>query len=345
MPHPPRLSPDYYLAHGLGNDYLVFEEVADATAPDEGAHHDGAPDATAPDESAPNQGAWLATVPAIQLVCDRWTGLGSDGIVVLCRGEEGEPFPLRMFNPDGSEFERSGNGLRILASHLRRTGRVGDEAFTVRSGGSEIGMRVHGVSPTGTHDVSVEMGRARTDPGSVELDTGQLDGTGLPHPSRGRIDFQPVSVGNPHAVVFLGDHSEETLADLGSFLASHPAFRRGTNVQLARVIAPGALRIAIWERGVGRTSASGTSSCAAAVAAVHRGYLAPGRIRVMMAGGELQVGVSAELDVTLRGPVQEVSTGRFTPGFLAGLSGRRADADPAPDPSGAHASGADAEEK
>lgn len=317
MPQPPRLSADHYLAHGLGNDYLVFEEVGDSDDP------------PAPD-------AWIATVPAIRLVCHRWEGLGSDGIVVLGRGHGGQPFPLRMFNPDGSEFERSGNGLRILASYLRRTGRVGEEPFTVRSGGSEIGMRVHSVSATGTHDVSVEMGRARTDPAAVELDSELLQGSGLPHPSRGRIEFQPVSVGNPHAVVFLGDHSDETLAEVGSFLSTHPAFRRGTNVQLARVVGPGVLHIAIWERGVGRTSASGTSSCAAAVAAVHRGYLAPGRIRVTMAGGELQVGVSADLDVTLRGPVQEVMTGRLTPGFVSGL-GRLPEVRRASRPSGTDA--------
>lgn len=287
-----RVEAGYYRGHGLGNDYLVFEEAGETSAD-----------------------AWSPSEAAVRAVCDRWRGVGSDGIVVLCHPRGGEAFPLRMFNPDGSAFERSGNGLRILASHLERTGRV-DRArrFTVVSGGSSIAMQVHDRDERGRYDVSVDMGRATPGAEAVELDAAQLEDGGLRHPERGVVAFQPVSVGNPHAVVFTDD--EDALGDIGPFLAEHPAFGRGTNVQLARVLGPDRLRIAIWERGVGRTSASGTSSCAAAVAAVHRGRAEPGDIRVEMAGGELSVRVSPELDVVLRGSVQEVATGRLTPGFV-----------------------------
>lgn len=300
----------FYRAHGLGNDYLVFE---------------GRPGATGERAEA----AWPVSVATVRALCHRWTGLGSDGIVVLTDPEAGEPFPLRMFNPDGSEFERSGNGLRILASHLRRTGRVGDESFQVRSGGSVIRMQVHRVEEGGIHEVSVEMGQARPSAQAVGLEipegsVGNHPGAvTFPDSPRGSVTVHPVSVGNPHAVVFTEDLSEEALGALGPFLSGHSAFAHGTNVQLARVEGAGRLRIAIWERGVGRTSASGTSSCAATVAAIHSGRLEPGTVRVEMEGGTLTVQVSRDLEVVLRGPVQEVATGELTAGFLDHLAGLR----------------------
>ncbi len=294
----PVAGPSFYRAHGLGNDYLVFE----------GREGDGA------------QG-WPVRPEAVRAVCHRLTGVGSDGIVVLMDAEPAPdaPFPLRMFNPDGSEFERSGNGLRILAAYLHRSGRVGQAPFQVRSGGSLIRMQVHDVTREGRFDISVEMGRARVSPDSVGLQEREPEADALPalkHPELGAVVFQPVSVGNPHAVVFGQDLSTETLHALGPFLSSHPAFARGTNVQLARVAGPGRVEIAIWERGVGPTTASGTSSCAAAVAAVRQGRLEPGPIQVIMEGGTLKVTVSPSLDVVLRGPVQEVVRGELLPGFV-----------------------------
>jgi diaminopimelate epimerase len=133
----------------------------------------------------------------------------------------------------------------------------------------------------------------------------------------------PVSVGNPHAVVFadeLGRPFERaTLDHVGAGLTRHPAFAHGTNVQLVRLAPPAALDILIWERGVGPTSASGTSACATAVAAVARGRLDPGELEVRMEGGAFKVTVGAELDVVLRGPVDEVGTGELSDGFLHAL--------------------------
>ncbi len=289
--------PEFYRGHGLGNDYLVFE----------GGDRAG--------------GGWKVTPNAVRRVCDRWRGLGGDGIVVLLdRAPEDGVFPLRMFNPDGSEFERSGNGLRVLASHLHRAKLVGTERFQVRSGGSVIPMTVHGLPNPGRYDISVDMGRAVVGGDAVGLRIEALDKEGrVPHPSRGPVTFVPVSVGNPHAVVFPSGPSDELLAELGPFLATHPAFPEGTNVQLAEVSGPDRIRIRIWERGVGRTSASGTSSCAAAVAAVSSGQLDPGTIFVEMEGGVLQVTVDRALGVILRGPVEEVAEGHLTPGFLMSL--------------------------
>ncbi|TVP76152.1 MAG: diaminopimelate epimerase [Gemmatimonadales bacterium] len=300
LSHRPRTGPRFTRAHGLGNDYLVFE-------------------AAGPDEPG-----FEATPEAVQRICHRTRGVGSDGIVVLLDPDPGpgNPFPLRMFNPDGSEFERSGNGLRILAWHLLRRERVEvGQGFQVRSGGDVIQMTVHGEPRPGLLDISVEMGRASVGPeavgfdrapGAVGDDDVRLDLEGV-----GTVSPVLVSVGNPHAVVFR-DRAPRgtTLPRLGRRLAVHPAFSEGTNVQLAGVDEAGRVHIEIWERGVGPTEASGTSSCAAAVAAVREGRVAPGAIPVLMEGGEMEVQVGPELDVVLRGPVQEVSGGVLAPGFL-----------------------------
>jgi len=289
---------DFYRAHGLGNDYLVFEAG------------EGFP----------------LTREAVRRICRRGEGEGSDGIVVLLDQAPADGvFPLRMFNPDGSGFERSGNGLRVLATWLRHEGLVGEEPFRVRSGGAEIPMQIHPGSPPGVHDVSVEMGRARVGEGSLPMDRSRLDERGRAvEPDLGPVTFTPVWVGNPHAVVF-ADPGRWTTVEAGSsrvgpFLTRHPAFPAGVNVQVAEVTGPAQLRIGIWERGVGATPASGTSSCAAAVAAVHAGRLDPGAVEVSMKGGVLQVVVTPELDVTLRGPVAEVATGRLTRGFVEALA-------------------------
>jgi diaminopimelate epimerase len=297
-PEPPLYaSGTFYRAHGLGNDYLVFEAGEPANG-------------------------WQVCPAAVQEVCHRGRGVGADGIVVLLDSRPRDRiYPLRMFNPDGSEFERSGNGLRVLASYLHRAGRVGRESFEVRSGGSIIPMTVHEATPQGSYDVSVVMGGARVGLDAVAGDPSELDPGGhVLHPTLGPIEFVPVSVGNPHAVVFPDSDTVLRIDDVGPFLSKHRAFARGVNVQVAEVPAPDRMRIAIWERGVGRTSASGTSACASVVAAVHTGRLRPGRVAVEMEGGRVRVSVTPDLEVTLRGPVEEVEEGRLTIGLLRRLA-------------------------
>lgn len=299
MAEAPGAGAAWFRAHGLGNDYIVFRSGDD----------------------------WRLSPEAVQRVCDRYRGVGSDGIVLELPQDAHRPgtFGLRMFNPDGSEFERSGNGLRVFGASLATAGRVTDQPFDIEVGGGRVRMQVMGREPGGVLDISVEMGRASVEPAAVGMDVGRIQGaegsgTGdLILADGERVTFRGVSVGNPHCVVFTDDLSEQALGRLGPQLTGHPAFLHGTNVQLARVEAPGVLRIAIWERGVGKTSASGTSSCAVAVAAVHEGRVDPGEIEVRMEGGTLRVTVAPDLDVVLRGPVEEVARGFLTPGFLEAL--------------------------
>jgi diaminopimelate epimerase len=290
----PGVGRGWYKAHGLGNDYLVFEQGR----------------------------AWRADPEKIALACHRLEGVGGDGIVVLMSETAAARFPLRMFNPDGSEFERSGNGLRVLASYLHHRGLVREAPFEVECGGDAIRMQVHGRDASGRYDIEVEMGRARVGETAVELALGALVDGALALAERA-VPLTPVSVGNPHAVVFvdaLGDPFETaTLARIGPLLATHPAFANGTNVQLVRARPPSAVEILIWERGVGPTTASGTSACATAVAAVSTGRVQAGEVEVRMEGGSFRVRVTPDLDVVLRGPVQEVTSGEITEGFTRAL--------------------------
>jgi diaminopimelate epimerase len=289
-PDAPRLSAAFYKAHGLGNDYLVFEEGRD----------------------------WHASPLAVRRVCDPHVGVGSDGIVAVLADRSDGVFRLRMFNPDGSEFERSGNGLRVLASYLAR-GEDAWPSYLVEVGGERVTLRVHdGRGPA--YDISVEMGRARIGAEAVGLAAGALDAQGrLSGPGREALHVVPVSVGNPHLVTLVDRPTEERLGELGPFLARHPALAHGANVQLAAPLDDTTCRALVWERGVGPTSASGTSACAVAVAMVHEGLVRAGPVTVEMPGGSLLVTVSPELDVVLRAPVEEVCTGTLTPRFLLAL--------------------------
>ncbi len=294
-PSRPVLGTSFYKAHGLGNDYLVFREGA----------------------------AWRATPEAIRAICRRHRGVGSDGVVVLLGTEPAGPVHLRMFNPDGGEFERSGNGLRILAAFLCHEGLVGGDPFPVEVGGQRVVLTVHGVLD-GTYDVSVDMGRCRVGPDAVGLSARALDEQGrLPGPAGEALHVVPVSVGNPHLVTLVDDATDETLDRLGPFLVAHPGLADGANVQLATVLDRSRVRALIWERGVGRTSASGTSACAVAVAAVAEGLVDAGDVTVKMDGGTLMVSVDREYDTVIRGRVEEVLVGDVTAGWVS----RRADHD------------------
>lgn len=290
------LDTGFFKAHGHGNDYLVFEEGP----------------------------GWPVSPANVKEVCHRQRGVGGDGIVALLSktqggapgpgfGDDGQavPFRLRMFNPDGSEFERSGNGLRVVGAHLFASGRVElGRSFPVEVGGGRVDMVILGQDASGVLDVAVDMGRVQFGVEAVAGDPESFGaGTTLEPPGEPPLSIQPVSVGNPHCVVFRDQLDEAEFLRLGPWLASNPAIPRGTNVQFAKVLESGGVEILIWERGVGRTASSGTSACAVASAAVHTALLPPGRIPVLMEGGTFTITVSPEMEVRLQGPVQPVMEG------------------------------------
>jgi diaminopimelate epimerase len=267
--------------HGLGNDYLVLEE-----------------------QQLPGP----LTTAAITILCDRNFGIGSDGILLKTPSTKAD-FGLRIFNPDGSEAEKSGNGLRIFAKYLWDRGHTDQEAFTVDTKGGIVECRLH-VRGRQVSFVTVEMGRA------------SFEALVLDMPDGARLPVTAVSVGNPHCVVFVERLDEGDCRRLGPLLETHRRFPNRTNVQFARVAGRDTLDILIWERGAGYTLASGSSSCGAAAAAVRNGLCDHGRVLVRMPGGELAVHVRPDWSLRLEGPVEEVYTGTLAPEFIEAHLGK-----------------------
>jgi diaminopimelate epimerase len=277
--------------HGLGNDYLVIEQ---AELPP--ARPDDAPLSEA----------------AIVRICDRNWGVGSDGILLLVPTTRAD-FGLRIFNPDGSEAEKSGNGLRIFAKYLWDHGRTRQPTFTVETRGGIVECECH-VRDGSVNFVTVEMGRATFHAPAIPMSGPARDAVGVPLslPDGATLTVTAVSVGNPHCVVFRDRLDDAECRRLGPLIERHPAFPARTNVQFARVQGRAALDILIWERGAGYTLASGSSSCGAAAAAVRNGLCDPGPVTVRMPGGELRIHVRPDWSLRLEGPVEEVCTGALT---------------------------------
>jgi diaminopimelate epimerase len=282
--------------HGLGNDYIALDLGA------------------LPFELSP---------PAVRLLCDRHTGVGSDGILARVASDVAE-FGVRIFNPDGSEAEKSGNGLRIFAAYLLDRGLVRlRQPFTVETPGGTVRVEIRDETEDGVLDVEVEMGTAsfhsadvgllgpgrETENEPLELEAGDV------------VAINTVSVGNPHCVVFVDELDPEDLRRRAPQISTHPSFARGTNVQFVVGIDPATVDAWVWERGAGETSASGSSACAVAAAAVRRGVVSERQVEVRMPGGSLHVSVRDDWTLLLRGPVEAVCRGELTGGMMERLRG------------------------
>jgi diaminopimelate epimerase len=272
----------FFKYQALGNDYLVV---------------DGVP-------------AGGLDPALIRRICDRHLGIGSDGILV--GGVTGDgAVTVSIFNPDASEAEKSGNGVRIFARYAWDVGLVQSDAFTVRTKGGAVRCEVRQRGRL----VFAEMGRASFR--NTDVPVGGPDREVIDEPLPGHpLRFTAVSVGNPHCVVHLPAPTAALAHELGPQLERHPLFPARTNVQLVEVISPHELRIEIWERGAGYTLASGTSACAAAAASVRLGRCTPGEITVRTAGGTLAIGVSPDYALTMLGPVTRVADGVLCPELI-----------------------------
>ena len=284
----------FFRGHGLGNDYIVMD---------------------------PKELTFKLTPKNIKAVCDRNWGLGSDGILALVPSKKAD-FGLRIYNPDGSEAEKSGNGLRIFARYLHATGRTNKKHFTVETKGGLVTIDLHVDRHGDASAVTVEMGQATFKPAALPCTMTVDELIQQPIEAAGRaLSFMGVSVGNPHCVVFkpAGESwSREDLLTLGPVLENHALFPKRTNVQLAVPTGPKEIFILIWERGAGETQASGSSSCAAAGAAVRLG-LVKSPVTVKMPGGTLNIDVAQDFSLTMKGPVAEVARGTLSPSFVREL--------------------------
>ncbi len=266
--------------HGLGNDYLVVD---------------------------PNIHDVALTSEVIRLICDRNFGIGSDGI--LYGPFESDDGPrVRIFNPDGSEAEKSGNGLRIFAKYLFESKYVDGKDFSIATSGGIVHA----------HIVDEHANLIKIKMGKITFLSTEIPVTG---DQRQVIDEELevngatykvtcLSIGNPHCVIPTEDVSEAKARELGPHVENHEMFPNRINMQLLKVIDRANIEIRIWERGAGYTLASGSSSCAAAGAA-HRLGLVDEKINVKMPGGELLIEIAGDRQIFMTGAVEGVFEGRF----------------------------------
>ena len=269
----------------LGNDYLILEA-----------------------ERLP----WELTATRIEWLCDQHFGVGADGVLLLSRSE-GPEFvaDLRIFNPDGSEAELSGNGAREAILYLRRNGWTDEDEFAISTVAGPIRPTI-----TGELTCSVDMGRASTT--SKDFPSGGEDGRGTLEAGGRSWEFQHVSVGNPQCAIVVGDELDELdLGEIGPGIEGHELFPNRTNVSFL-AIDGSRVRARIFERGVGETLSSGTGASGAAVTAFLRGAASP--LEVELEGGELQVEIAEDLGVRLDGWAEPVFAGELSPELLQALA-------------------------
>lgn len=269
----------------LGNDYIIVEE---------------------------RELPFELTAGSVRLLCAPHTGIGSDGVLLL--GESANPevvASLRIFNPDGSEAELSGNGAREAILYLRRHGWTDEDEFTIETAAGPIRPRI-----TGESTCRVDMGRASTT--SRDFPSGGEDGRGTVTSSGREFDFQHVSIGNPQCAIEAGDELRELdLQRFGPEIETSDLFPNRTNVSFWRRDGENEITARIFERGVGETMASGTGASGAAVAAVLNGVHSP--VTVHLDGGDLVVEVADDLQVHLTGWAVPVYAGELADDFLEEL--------------------------
>lgn len=240
------------------------------------------------------------TADRARLICDPHFGVGGEGILEL----DGETGTTRMtvWNPDGSHAENCGNGIRMVARHLVARGDLPDGG-TILTGAGPVSVR-----PLDDDRVEVQMGRALF-PDGEGRETLTVNGT--------QVDLAFVTTGNPHAIIEHPDPGS-VVQTLGPQIEVAPRFPQRTNVEFIRLDGPSELTMRVWERGVGETMACGTGACAAAVAAVRLSGLAS-PVTVHLTGGDLEIAVDDDLEVTMTGPAELIYEGRLSQALQARL--------------------------
>jgi len=252
------------------------------------------------------------TPARVRALCAPHTGVGGDGVLLLDEpSDDAFVADLRIFNPDGSEAELSGNGVREAVMYMRRSGWTDRDTFSISTAAGEVRPRI-----TGDRTCTVDMGRASL--GGPDFPSGPDDGRGTLDSAGRSLDFQFVSIGNPQCAIEAGDEIEELdLEELGPPIEHHELFPNRTNVSFWRQEADDRIRARIFERGVGETMASGTGATGAAVAAVLRGADSP--VTVALDGGELEVEVGEDMHVDLTGWAVPVYRGTLSDEFVEEL--------------------------
>lgn len=276
-------------SHGLGNDYIVidFERI----------------------DFEINQ-------DFIKKICDVHYGIGSDGLLVKYPSNVAD-FKLRIFNPDGSEAEKSGNGLRIFCKFLYDYGYTNKEEFTVETKGGIVKAKIEEKNRFGKAKIiTVDMGKAVFEAAKIPIKTDKKEFMG----EKIKVDDKEfevncVSVGNPHCVIIKDYLNEEEIKKYGPLIENHPLFPNRVNVQFVKPLSENEAQILIWERGAGFTYASGSSSCAVASVLVKKG-LAKRDVLIKMIGGQLKISIDENWNIKMTGEVQEICSGVISQEFI-----------------------------
>lgn len=272
----------FFKYHALGNDYLVLNP----------ADYPG----------------WPEPSPAhIRMICHRHFGAGSDGILWGPLRATKAEFGLRIFNPDGSEAEKSGNGLRIFSRYLYDRKLVTEKPFTIETPGGVVESRVMQRGKM----ITVEMGRVTFQSDQIPVAGPVREVLQESFTIQGReFSYSAAGIGNPHCVVLLPEVTAAFARQYGPGIEIHPNFPNRINVQFLRVIDRQNIQIEIWERGAGYTLASGSSSCASAAVA-HKLGLIDAKVTVHMPGGRMGIEIAPDFAIRMTGPVIRVAEGRL----------------------------------
>ncbi len=263
--------------HGLGNDYIVVSET-DLKRP--------------------------LTPVQIQQICHRQMGIGADGILLDC-SESDNQFTVRIFNPDGTEAEKSGNGLRIFSRYLWDMGRVHSNPFEIQTKGGVVEAQLL----DGGKQVTIIMGHASFDSHQIPVQGDQRDVLNETMMIDGdELTYCAVTLGNPHCVVLCDEISATDAKRWGPHIETAPRFPNRTNVQFMKILDRNTIQMEIWERGAGYTLASGSSSCAVTAVAYRLG-LCEQNVTVHMPGGTLQININDDFILQMSGPVVPVWQG------------------------------------
>jgi len=291
--------------HGLGNDFVMIDCLQSPMPPEE-------------------QMSALS-----EAVCDRHFGIGGDGLILLLPDESAD-YRMRMWNPDGSESEMCGNGIRCFAKYLFDAGLVDSDSVSVATAKGLQRLEIQtGDSRPGDEElqVRVDMGMPRLSRSEIPMSAvdGQFGGAGQQVVNQELLvgdntyNITAVSMGNPHVVIFVDDVETVSLKEIGLNIEHHEAFPERTNVHFVQVVGPQKLWMRTWERGAGDTLACGTGACAVAVAAALNGKLPERRALVHLPGGDLDIEWAANNHVYMTGPASTVFSGTLDEGFLKSL--------------------------
>jgi len=269
--------------HGLGNDFVIVDCMSHPYSVEQ-------------------------LVGAALALCDRHFGIGGDGLILVMPGLK-TPFRMRIINNDGSEAEMCGNGIRCFAKYVYGRGLSRETQFTVETLAGPI-TPVLELERERVKAVRVDMGEPRLERTQIPMEGPAGTVIDEPLTVADRIFYlTAVSMGNPHAVIFVDDVKSFPVERYGTLIENHPSFPRRTNVEFVQVEAPDRLTMRVWERGAGITLACGTGACATLVAAVLSGR-AERTAAVTLPGGPLQITWSAEDNhVYMTGPAEEAFTG------------------------------------